>query len=59
LYYTPMESGFTAERGFVATPVAARGLHGHKYPHDFLRSVKTGRTVRPRKIHGTPARNYV
>src|SRR5439155_11627420 len=40
LYYTPVESGFTAERGFDATPVAVRGLHGHKYPHDFLRSVK-------------------
>jgi hypothetical protein len=33
--YTPMESGFTAERGFDGTPVAARGLHGHQYPRDF------------------------
>src|SRR4051794_38518733 len=39
LYYTPMESGFTAERGFDATPVTKSGLHGRKYPRDFLRSV--------------------
>jgi hypothetical protein len=57
LYYTPMESGFTAERGFDATPVAARGLHGHKYPHDFLRSVKKegfGKIKSPVK-----GRNYI
>ena len=40
LYYTPMESGFTAERGFDAAPVTKRGLHGRTYPRDFLRSVK-------------------
>jgi hypothetical protein len=40
LYYTPMETGFTFERGFDATPVTKPGLHGHKYPRDFLRSVK-------------------
>ena len=40
LYYTPMESGFTAERGFDATPTTKPGLHGRKYPRDFLRSVK-------------------
>jgi hypothetical protein len=40
LYYTPKESGFTSERGFDATPVTAPGLHGRKYPRDFLRSVK-------------------
>ncbi len=40
LYYTPMESGFTFERGFDATPVTKPGLHGRKYPRDFLRSVK-------------------
>lgn len=40
LYYTPKESGFTFERGFDATPVTAPGLHGRKYPRDFLRSVK-------------------
>lgn len=39
LYYTPKESGFTAERGFDATPVTKRGLHGRTYPRDFLRSV--------------------
>src|SRR5512132_3325043 len=40
LYYTPKESGFTFERGFDATPVTKPGLHGRKYPRDFLRSVK-------------------
>lgn len=40
LYYTPMESGFTAQRGFDATPVAARGLRGRRYPREFLAAVK-------------------
>jgi len=40
LYYTPMESGFTAERGFDAVPITRPGLSGRKYPRDFLRSVK-------------------
>ena len=40
LYYTPMESGFTFERGFDATPTTRSGLHGRTYPRDFLRSVK-------------------
>jgi hypothetical protein len=40
LYYTPVESGFTAERGFDATPLTKPGLRGRKYPRDFLRSVK-------------------
>jgi hypothetical protein len=40
IYYTPKESGFTAERGFDATPIAALGLHGRKYPRDFLLAVK-------------------
>jgi len=40
LYYTPMEAGFTFERGFDATPTTKAGLHARKYPRDFLRSVK-------------------
>jgi hypothetical protein len=40
LYYTPKESGFTTERGFDATPVTKPGLHGRKYPRDFLVSVR-------------------
>ena len=39
LYYTPKESGFTFERGFDATRLSKRGLRGHTYPRDFLRSV--------------------
>lgn len=50
VYYTPKESGFTFERGFDATPVTKPGLHGRRYPRDFLRSVKkegVGRIVTP------------
>src|SRR5438876_8379610 len=57
LYYTPMESGFTFERGFDATPVTKPGLHGNAYPRDFLRSVKKegfGRIITP--VNG---RNYI
>ena len=57
LYYTPKESGFTFERGFDATPVTKPGLHGRKYPRDFLRSVKkegVGRITTP--VNG---RNYI
>ena len=57
LYYTPKESGFTSERGFDATPVTKPGLHGRRYPRDFLRSVKKegfGRIVTP--VNG---RNYI
>src|SRR5438552_5418603 len=57
LYYTPMESGFTFDRGFDATPVTKRGLHVRRYPRDFLRSVKKegfGRIITP--VNG---RNYI
>jgi hypothetical protein len=57
VYYTPMESGFTAERGFDATLVTRPGLHGRKYPRDFLISVRKegfGRLREP--VNG---RNYI
>src|SRR5216684_3891779 len=57
LYYTPMESGFTFERGFDAALVTKPGLHRRKYPRDFLRSVKKegfGRIITP--VNG---RNYI
>lgn len=50
VYYTPKESGFTAERGFDATPTTAPGLDGRTYAHDFLAAVKKegfGRLVTP------------
>jgi len=50
LYYTPVESGFTFERGFDATPVTKPGFSGRKYPRHFLRSVKKegfGRVTTP------------
>jgi hypothetical protein len=40
IYYTPKQSGFTAERGFDVTPVRARGLRGREYPRSFLQAVK-------------------
>ncbi|HEV3410356.1 MAG TPA: hypothetical protein VG095_08680, partial [Chthoniobacterales bacterium] len=40
IYYTPIETGFTAERGFDVTPQEAPGLGGAKFPRDFLRAVK-------------------
>jgi hypothetical protein len=57
LYYTPKESGFTFDRGFDATPITRPGLHGRKYPRDFVRSVKKegfGRIITP--VNG---RNYI
>jgi hypothetical protein len=52
VYYTPKESGFTAERGFDVTPVAAPGLKGRKFSRDFLDAVKLegfGRINEPMK----------
>ncbi len=49
IYYTPMESGFVAARGFDVRLETRPGLKGRKYPHDFLLAVKkegTGRTKR-------------
>lgn len=57
VYYTPMESGFTAKRGFDVTLVTKPGLRGRKYPRDFLRAVKNegfGRIITPVNRH-----NYI
>jgi len=57
VYYTPKESGFTAERGFDATAITAPGLNGRKYPRDFLLAVKKegfGRINEP-----VDGRNYI
>ncbi|CAN5289142.1 hypothetical protein BH23VER1_BH23VER1_35450 [soil metagenome] len=40
VYYTPAETGFTAELGFDDTPTRARGTGGRLFPKDFLRAVK-------------------
>jgi hypothetical protein len=50
VYYTPRESGFTAERGFDTRPVSAPGLKGRKYSLAFLEAVKKegfGRLTQP------------
>ena len=57
IYYTPKESGFTAERGFDATPITAPGLKNRTYPRDFLAAVKKegfGRLITP-----VDGRNYL
>ena len=59
LYYTPKESGFTSERGFDATMITKPGLHGRKYPRDFLVSVRKegfGRMREP--VNGHPYIRY-
>lgn len=40
IYYTPLESGFTGQRGFDVTPETRLGLRGYKYPREFLEAVK-------------------
>ena len=60
LYYTPVESGFSAARGFDATRITRPGLHGRKYPRDFLRSVQKegfGRITTP--VNGRRYIRYV
>jgi hypothetical protein len=57
IYYTPKESGFTAERGFDATPTAAAGLGVRMYARSFLQAVRRegfGRLAEP--VNG---RNYL
>jgi hypothetical protein len=61
LYFTPKESGFIAERGFDVTLVTRPGLHGRKYPRDFLRAVKKegfGRLTNPAARIYRPARSW-
>lgn len=38
VYYTPKESGFTAERGFNTAPGSMKGLYSGKYGADFLKA---------------------
>jgi hypothetical protein len=40
IYYTPLETGFTPERGFELDLETRPGLEGRKYPRDFLRAVE-------------------
>ncbi|HEY5813524.1 MAG TPA: hypothetical protein VIT23_12830, partial [Terrimicrobiaceae bacterium] len=60
IYFTPRESGYTAERGFEDTRVSAPGLKGRKYPLAFLRAVKKegfGRLTEP--VDGRAYLQYV
>jgi hypothetical protein len=60
IYYTPRESGFTAERGFDDTGISAPGLKGRKYPAAFLEAVKRegfGRLSEP--VNGRTYLQYV
>ncbi len=50
VYYTPRESGFTAERGFDTTPDTRSTLGGRKFAKSFLRATSMegfGRMSRP------------
>lgn len=52
VYYTPLETGFSAERGFDLTPKVMKGSGGKKFPADFVRSVVMegfGRVAQPVK----------
>jgi hypothetical protein len=57
VYYTPKESGFTAERGFDVTPATAAGLGGRTYPRSFLNSVK--KEGFGRIVTSVGGRNYI
>jgi 3D (Asp-Asp-Asp) domain-containing protein len=39
IYYTPLETGFVAERGFDLKPTVMKGSGGKKFGADFVRSV--------------------
>jgi hypothetical protein len=39
IYYTPLETGFCAERGFDLTPMVMKGSGGRMFAADFVRSV--------------------
>jgi hypothetical protein len=39
VYYTPLETGFTAARGFDRTPTRMKGAGGRKFAADFVRAV--------------------
>lgn len=52
IYYTPLETGFRAERGFDFAPKVMKGSGGKKFPADFVRSVVMegfGRLAKPVK----------
>lgn len=57
VYYTPIESAFTARRGFNVTPETRPGLQGSQFARDFLDAVKMegfGRLITPVK-----GKNYI
>jgi len=59
VYYTPLETGFVAERGFDLTPTTMKGSGGKKFAADFVRSVVMegfGRLAQP--IGGKPYLAY-
>ncbi len=59
VYYTPLESGFDAARGFDLTPTIMKGSRGRKFSADFVRAVVMegfGRLAAP--IDGQPYLAY-
>ena len=57
VYYTPLESGFVARRGFNVAPDGRGQLGSRKFPKDFLRTVIMEGYGRLAKPQGT--RNYI
>jgi len=59
VYYTPLETGFVAERGFDLTPKSMKGSGGRKFAADFVRAVVMegfGRLAEP--VKGKPYLAY-
>lgn len=59
IYYTSLQTGFCAERGFDLTPRTMKGTGGRKFPADFVRAVVMegfGRLAEP--VNGKPYLAY-
>lgn len=59
VYYTPLETGFTAEQGFNPTPQTMKGAGGRKFGSDFVRAtVMEGFARLAEPVNGRPYLAY-
>ena len=59
VYYTPLETGFTADRGFNLSPKAMKGSGGRRFASDFIRAtVMEGFARLAEPINGKPYLAY-
>lgn len=59
VYYTPLEAGFTADRGFNLSPKVMKGSGGRKFASDFIRAtVMEGFARLAEPINGKPYLAY-